>query len=61
MNYKFVLITYMNSIVAELNLSNWGRKDIKLSEIEMPGLMKLREQYNKIFNRDTYHKSSTCS
>ena len=35
----------MNSKVADLSLADFGRKDIKLSEIEMPGLMKLREQY----------------
>ena len=35
----------MNSKVADLSLAEFGRKDIKLSEIEMPGLMKLREQY----------------
>ncbi|PVU89351.1 hypothetical protein BB561_005409 [Smittium simulii] len=35
----------MNSKVADISLAEWGRKDIILSENEMPGLMKLRETY----------------
>src|SRR6187401_3010120 len=31
--------------VADLSLAPWGRKEIELAEIEMPGLMALREQY----------------
>lgn len=31
--------------VADLKLAEWGRKDISLSENEMPGLMALREKY----------------
>jgi adenosylhomocysteinase len=31
--------------VADLNLAEWGRKEIKLAEAEMPGLMALREEY----------------
>ena len=34
-----------NSKVADLSLAQWGRKDIKLSEVEMPGLMELRKRY----------------
>ncbi|MEZ6004304.1 MAG: adenosylhomocysteinase [Planctomycetota bacterium] len=31
--------------VADLKLADFGRKEIKLAEVEMPGLMALREQY----------------
>jgi adenosylhomocysteinase len=33
--------------VADLNLANWGRKEISLAEHEMPGLMALRERYRQ--------------
>ncbi|MGI9190781.1 MAG: adenosylhomocysteinase [Chitinophagaceae bacterium] len=31
--------------VADMSLAAWGRKEIKLAEAEMPGLMSLREEY----------------
>lgn len=31
--------------VADLSLAEWGRKEIKIAETEMPGLMALREMY----------------
>jgi adenosylhomocysteinase len=31
--------------VADLSLAEWGRKEIRIAETEMPGLMALREQY----------------
>ncbi|KAJ1920532.1 S-adenosyl-L-homocysteine hydrolase [Mycoemilia scoparia] len=31
--------------IADISLAEWGRKDIELSENEMPGLMYLREKY----------------
>ncbi|MCX6611516.1 MAG: adenosylhomocysteinase [Acidobacteria bacterium] len=31
--------------VADLSLAEWGRKEIKIAEHEMPGLMSLREEY----------------
>lgn len=37
-------ITYK---VADINLADWGRKEIELAETEMPGLMALREEYGK--------------
>ncbi len=33
--------------VADLNLAEWGRKEIELAEHEMPGLMALRKKYGK--------------
>jgi adenosylhomocysteinase len=31
--------------VADIGLAEWGRKEITMAEIEMPGLMSLREEY----------------
>jgi adenosylhomocysteinase len=44
--------TYGNSTrlkykVKDISLADWGRKEIKLAEAEMPGLMALREEYGK--------------
>lgn len=33
--------------VKDMNLADWGRKEITLAEAEMPGLMALREEYAK--------------
>ncbi len=33
--------------VADINLADWGRKEIAIAEKEMPGLMALREKYGK--------------
>jgi adenosylhomocysteinase len=31
--------------VADISLADWGRKEIAIAEVEMPGLMALREEY----------------
>lgn len=31
--------------VADMSLADWGRKEVKIAETEMPGLMALREEY----------------
>src|SRR5882672_4532168 len=31
--------------VADLSLAEWGRKEIELAEVEMPGLIACREEY----------------
>ncbi len=31
--------------VKDMSLATWGRKEIKLAEVEMPGLMAIREEY----------------
>jgi adenosylhomocysteinase len=33
--------------VKDMSLAAWGRKEIKLAEAEMPGLMAIREEYGK--------------
>lgn len=35
----------MNYKVKDISLADWGRKEIKLAEAEMPGLIALREEY----------------
>jgi adenosylhomocysteinase len=35
----------MNYKVKDMSLAEWGRKEIKLAEAEMPGLMSLRKEY----------------
>ncbi len=37
----------MDYRVADLNLAEYGRKEIGLAEREMPGLMAMREQYGE--------------
>ena len=32
-------------IVKDVSLAEWERKEIELTEVEMPGLMALREEY----------------
>ncbi|MGV3498366.1 MAG: adenosylhomocysteinase, partial [Hydrogenophaga sp.] len=31
--------------IADISLADWGRKEIKIAETEMPGLMAIREEY----------------
>ena len=38
---------YLPYKVKDISLAEWGRKEIRLAEAEMPGLMALREQYGK--------------
>jgi len=37
--------TYTKFKVKDMSLANWGRKEIKLAEAEMPGLMALRKEF----------------
>ena len=34
-----------NNVIADIALSDFGRKEIKIAETEMPGLMALRDKY----------------
>ncbi|OZV70623.1 adenosylhomocysteinase [Winogradskyella aurantia] len=38
-------MTYVPFKVKNIELADWGRKEIELAEAEMPGLMSLREEY----------------
>ena len=37
----------MDYKVADINLADWGRKEIEIAEKEMPGLMAIRAEYSK--------------
>ena len=37
----------MDYKIADINLADWGRKEIDIAEKEMPGLMAIREKYAK--------------
>ncbi len=41
------MIDTKNYKVKDINLAAWGRKEIKLAEAEMPGLMAIREEFGK--------------
>ncbi|MBL7713887.1 MAG: adenosylhomocysteinase [Bdellovibrionales bacterium] len=34
-------------VIADIGLADWGRKEIKIAETEMPGLMAIREEFQK--------------
>lgn len=34
-----------NYIIADIGLADWGRKEIRIAETEMPGLMAIRKEY----------------
>ncbi len=36
---------FTDFVVADLGLADWGRKEIRIAETEMPGLMAIREEY----------------
>jgi len=36
---------FSDYVIADLALADWGRKEIRIAETEMPGLMALREEY----------------
>jgi adenosylhomocysteinase len=38
-------VEYIPYKVKDISLAEWGRKEIKLAEAEMPGLMSIREEY----------------
>lgn len=37
--------TQNDCVIADINLADWGHKEIKIAETEMPGLMAIREEY----------------
>lgn len=34
--------------IADISLADWGRKEIELAEVEMPGLVNCREEYKDV-------------
>ena len=37
--------SFSDYVVKDISLADWGRKEIKMAEVEMPGLMATREEY----------------
>ena len=44
---KTTVDKFVKHKVKDISLAEWGRKEIRLAEQEMPGLMALREEYGK--------------
>jgi adenosylhomocysteinase len=38
---------FTDYVIADIKLADWGRKEIKIAETEMPGLMAIREEFAK--------------
>jgi adenosylhomocysteinase len=45
MNAVSMLSSFNDYIIADLSLAGWGRKEIRIAETEMPGLMAIREEF----------------
>ena len=45
MNSKVTPITAADHIVADVSLADWGHKELRIAETEMPGLMAIRKEY----------------
>ena len=41
------MITFTDYKVADISLAEWGHREIKIAETEMPGLMALRAEYGQ--------------
>jgi adenosylhomocysteinase len=47
MNARIPTAVHTDCVIADIGLADWGRKEIKIAETEMPGLMAIREEFNK--------------
>jgi adenosylhomocysteinase len=47
MNARIPSAVRTDCIIADIGLADWGRKEIKIAETEMPGLMAIRQEFNK--------------
>jgi adenosylhomocysteinase len=47
MNARLLSTLNADCVIADIALADWGRKEIKIAETEMPGLMAIREEFNK--------------
>ena len=45
MNARLDTPVFSDCAIADLSLADWGRKEIRIAETEMPGLMAIREEY----------------
>ena len=49
-------MTEKDYVVADLGLADWGRKEMRIAETEMPGLMAIREHL--LLNRPIYARTA---
>ncbi|MEY3613522.1 MAG: adenosylhomocysteinase, partial [Pseudomonadota bacterium] len=47
MNARLNTAINADCVIADIGLADWGRKEIKIAETEMPGLMAIREEFAK--------------
>jgi adenosylhomocysteinase len=47
MNAPVKASTFTDFVIADMSLADWGRKEIKIAETEMPGLMSIRSEFAK--------------
>jgi len=47
MNARLNNTVNTDCVIADIGLADWGRKEIKIAETEMPGLMAIREEFSK--------------
>ncbi|RYH94279.1 MAG: adenosylhomocysteinase, partial [Acetobacteraceae bacterium] len=40
-------LTSADQAIADITLAAWGRKETRIAETEMPGLMAIREEFSK--------------
>ena len=45
MNAPLKNVVPTDCVIADIGLADWGRKEIRIAETEMPGLMAIREEY----------------
>ncbi|MGI9217406.1 MAG: adenosylhomocysteinase, partial [Hydrogenophaga sp.] len=44
MNARIPSAVNADCVITDIGLADWGRKEIKIAETEMPGLMAIREE-----------------
>jgi adenosylhomocysteinase len=47
MNARMPSTVNADCVIADIGLADWGRKEIKIAETEMPGLIAIREEFSK--------------
>jgi adenosylhomocysteinase len=47
MNARLNTAVNADCVIADIGLADWGRKEIKIAETEMPGLMAIRDEFAK--------------
>ena len=47
MNAVLKPVATKDCAIADLSLADWGKKEIRIAETEMPGLMAIREEFAK--------------